>query len=197
VARILEGGDDADLAFIVQERSISVLFADIVGFTGIAERLGPSAAAALLNHFFGTMTDVVFDHEGTLDKFIGDAILATFGAPLTQADHALRAVRTALAMREALVRFNAASGGPPLRMRIGVNSGVALVGDIGAPRRREFSVLGDVVNTASRLESEVARPDQIVVGGETWRQLHGQVAGRALGAVQVRGRQEPVEAYLL
>jgi adenylate cyclase len=197
VDRILEGGDDADLGFIVQERDISVLFADIVGFTGIAEGLAPSTVAALLNGFFEAMTEVVFALDGTLDKFIGDALLVTFGAPLAQPDHAVRGVRAALAMRDALARLNTARGGPALRMRIGINSGRALVGDIGAARRREFTVLGDVVNTASRLESEVARPDQIVIGGATHRLLAGAFAAAPLGAFTLRGRSEPLDAYLL
>ncbi len=197
VERILERGDEADLGFIVQEREISVLFADIVGFTGIAEGLTPSAAAALLNGFFGAMTDVVFEREGTLDKFIGDAILVTFGAPLTQADHAIRCVRAAIDMRQALARFNQTRSEPPLRMRIGINSGCALVGDIGAPRRREFTVLGDVVNIASRLESEIARPDQIVIGAETHRLLAGEIPAAPLGSFKLRGRSEPMEAYLI
>jgi adenylate cyclase len=197
VDRILEAGDDAGLGFVVQEREITVLFADVVGFTGIAERLGPIAAAALLNGFFGVMTEVLFEHEGTLDKFIGDAILATFGAPLTQPDHAQRALRSAVEMRRALHRFNQASGGPPLQMRIGVNSGEALVGDIGAPRRREFTVLGDVVNVASRLESEIAKPGQIVVGGATHRLAGPGVAATHLGSFTLRGRSEPVDAYLV
>jgi adenylate cyclase len=197
VDRILEGGDDADLGFIVQERDISVLFADIVGFTGIAEGLAPSTVAALLNGFFEAMTEVVFALDGTLDKFIGDALLVTFGAPLAQPDHAVRSVRAALAMRQALAVLNQARGGPALRMRIGINSGRALVGDIGAARRREFTVLGDVVNTASRLESEVARPDQIVIGGETHRLLAGAFASTPLGAFTLRGRSEPLDAYLL
>jgi adenylate cyclase len=197
VDRILEGGDDADLGFIVQERDISVLFADIVGFTGIAEGLAPSTVAALLNGFFEAMTEVVFALDGTLDKFIGDALLVTFGAPLVQPDHAVRSVRAALAMREALARLNQARGGPALRMRIGINSGRALVGDIGAARRREFTVLGDVVNTASRLESEVARPDQIVIGGETHRLLAGAFRVTPLGVFIVRGRSEPLDAYVI
>jgi adenylate cyclase len=196
VDRILDG-DAADVAFIVQEREITALFADIVGFTGLAERLGPSAAAALLNTFFGIMTEVVFAHDGTLDKFIGDALLATFGAPLSQPDHGRRAVRCALDMRKALAAFNQANGSVPLRMRIGINSGPALVGDIGAPRRREFTVLGDVVNTASRLESDVAAPDQIVIGSATHRLLDGDTTGLPLGPIRVRGRSEPVEVFVL
>ncbi|MEO5822010.1 MAG: adenylate/guanylate cyclase domain-containing protein, partial [Vicinamibacteraceae bacterium] len=176
---------------------ISVLFADLVGFTGIAEGLAPATVAALLNGFFEAMTEVVFALDGTLDKFIGDALLVVFGAPLVQADHAVRSVRAALAMREALARLNHGRGGPVLRMRIGINSGSALVGDIGAARRREFTVLGDVVNTASRLESDIARPDQIVIGGETQRLLRGAFPATPLGAFTLRGRTEPIDAYLV
>ena len=197
VDRILEGGNEADLGFIVQERDLSVLFADVVGFTGLAEGLTPSMAATLLNGFFEAMTEVVFEHEGTLDKFIGDAMLVTFGAPLIQADHAVRSVRAALAMREALTRLNESRGGPSLRMRIGINSGRALVGDIGAARRRDFTVLGDVVNAASRLESDVAQSDQIVIGGETYRLLAGAIAAAPLGPFALRGRTEPIDAYLV
>ena len=196
VNRILESGDEADGAFVTQEREISVLFADIVGFTTMAEKMSPSAVAQLLNGFFGVMTDVIFRHEGTLDKFIGDAILATFGAPLAQPDHALRCVRTAMDMRTALAQLNQ-DRREPLRMRIAINSGNALVGDIGAPKRREFTVLGDVVNTASRLESYVTQPDQIVLGGDTYRLIKDEIPARPLGSFQLRGRASPVEVYEL
>lgn len=194
VDKILEGGDEADTTFVAQEREISVLFADLVGFTAIAERLTPSAVAQLLNEFFGAMTEVIFRHDGTLDKFIGDAILATFGAPLPQTDHALRCVRAAIEMRSTLGALNHGRD-EPLQMRIAVNSGIALVGDIGAPRRREFTVLGDVVNTASRIQSYVAQPDQIVVGGHTYRLIEGAIPARSLGSVQVRGRAGAIEVY--
>jgi adenylate cyclase len=194
VEKILESGDEADGTFVTQEREISVLFADIVGFTTIAEHLAPTAVAQLLNTFFGAMTDVIFKHEGTLDKFIGDAILATFGAPLPQADHALRCVRAALDMRTALDVLNRERQ-PKLRMRIAINSGNALVGDIGAPKRREFTVLGDVVNTASRIESYVTQPDQIVLGAETYRLIKHEIAARPLGPVQLRGRANALDVY--
>ena len=194
VEKILESGDEADGTFVTQEREISVLFADLVGFTTLAEEMAPSAVALLLNTFFGAMTEVIFRHDGTLDKFIGDAILATFGAPLPQPDHAVRCVRAALEMRAALEQLNR-DRAPKLRMRIAINSGNALVGDIGAPRRREFTVLGDVVNTASRIESYVTQPDQIVLGAETYRLIKDQLSARPLGPVQLRGRANALEVY--
>ncbi len=195
IERILEGENEAGARFIAQERQISVLFADIVGFTTMSEQMTPPEVARLLNQFFEAMIDVIFAHEGTLDKFIGDAILATFGAALPQQDHALRCVRAALDMRKALAAFNAKRIQPELRMRIAINSGCALVGDIGSPKRREFTVLGDVVNTASRLESGVAKPDQIIISGTTYQLVKDEIEARALGSVNLRGRSGPVDIY--
>jgi class 3 adenylate cyclase len=113
------------------------------------------------------MTEAIFEFDGTLDKFIGDAILAVFGAPLEQPDHAARAVSAALAMRQALTRLNEDNPQRPIRMRLAINSGEALTGDIGSRRRREFTVIGDVVNTASRIQSSVAKPGQIVIARST------------------------------
>jgi adenylate cyclase len=141
------------------------------------------------------MADVVFENEGTLDKFIGDALMTVFGAPLEQPDHAVRAVRTAQLMQRALERLNEESTDVPLRMRIGIHSGLVRAGDIGSLRRREYTVLGDVVNIASRLESEIAQPGQIVVSGVTRAQLDDTFRVRPLGRVSLRGRKEPVDAY--
>jgi adenylate cyclase len=194
IERILEGENEA-AGFIAHERQISVLFADIVGFTTMSEQMTPPEVAQLLNQFFEAMIDVIFAHEGTLDKFIGDAILATFGAALPQQDHAARCVRAALDMRKALAAFNAKRMQPELRMRVAINSGPALVGDIGSPKRREFTVLGDVVNTASRLESGVAQPDQIIISGATYQLVKDEIEARALGSVNLRGRSGPVDIY--
>jgi len=195
IERILEGESETGASFIAQERQISVLFADIVGFTTMSEQMTPPEVAKLLNQFFEAMIDVIFEHEGTLDKFIGDAILATFGAALPQQDHAVRCVRAALDMRKALAHFNATRNQPELRMRIAINSGCALVGDIGSPRRREFTVMGDVVNTASRLESGVAQPDQIILSGSTYQLVKDEIEARTLGSVNLRGRSGPVDIY--
>ncbi|HEX7087296.1 MAG TPA: adenylate/guanylate cyclase domain-containing protein [Vicinamibacterales bacterium] len=194
-ARIINGTDAADTILEAHERDVSVLFADIVGFTTLSETLPPSEVAALLNTYFTAMTDVIFEHEGTLDKFIGDGVLAVFGAPLSQPDHAVRAVRAAADMRETLQRLNARDLPRPVRMRLAVNSGRALVGDIGAPRRRDFTVLGDVVNTASRLQASICKPDQILVSESTYRMAEGAIEARPLGSVTVKGRSEPVTIY--
>jgi adenylate cyclase len=137
----------------------------------------------------------VFEFDGTLDKFIGDAILAVFGAPLPQADHADRAIEAALGMRGALQELNRDFAAEPLQMRIALNSGVALTGDIGSPRRREFTVLGDVVNACSRLESTVCKPGQIVCTRATLDRAKKSYNAVSLGMVSLRGRQSEVEVF--
>ena len=195
VNRILHSETSLNNSFITQERDVTVMFTDIVGFTEICENMAPAAVGELLNGYFGRMADIVFEHEGTLDKFIGDAILAVFGAPFDQPDHAERAVAAALDMRAELVRFNAGRPGVPIAMRIAINSGRALTGDLGSSKRKEFTTLGDVVNTASRLESNVCQPDQIVIAESTRVQLGRSFDVRSLGSFSIRGRQSKVEAF--
>jgi adenylate cyclase len=193
VGRILHESNDGTMS--AQEREVSIMFCDLVGFTTMCEAMPPAQSAGILNAFLTRMTDVVFDHEGTLDKFIGDALLAVFGAPLDQPDHAMKAVAAAIAMRKALVDLNERSGGPALAMRIVVNSGVGITGDIGSPRRREFTVLGDVVNTASRMEGQVAGPGEIIISGSTYEYVKAHVTVRPLGTKMLRGRTTPIEVY--
>lgn len=195
VTRILKDGA-SDGSFVTQERDVTVMFCDIVGFTTICQHATPQAVGDMLNDFFGRMGEVIFEHDGTLDKFIGDAILAVFGAPLDQPDHATRAVSAALAMRKELAKANAER--PPdraLRMRIAMNSGLALTGDIGSPKRREFTVLGDVVNTASRIEGAVAQPDQIVISKNTRDRIGHAFDVKSLGGVTLRGRDTELEVF--
>jgi adenylate cyclase len=192
--RIMQGGE-TEGAFLTQEREVTVMFCDIVGFTTMCEHAEPQAVGDMLNDFFGRMGEVIFEHDGTLDKFIGDCILSVFGAPFEQADHATRAVAAALAMRRELAKANAERPDRPIRMRIAMNSGRALTGDIGSPKRREFTVLGDVVNTASRIESTVAEPDQIVISKNT-RDLVGHAFDvRSLGGFKLRGRDTELEMF--
>ncbi len=177
-------------------REVTVLFADIVGFTTMSEKMSPAAVALLLNDYLTRMTEVVFRYEGTLDKYIGDAIMAVFGAPLDMKDHAERAIRTALEMQERLGEWNSEhKDGPSLRIRIGVNSGKALAGEIGSINKREYTVLGDTVNTASRLESGVAKPGAVVIGENTYALVEGQFECRPLGSFSLKGKEREVRVY--
>jgi adenylate cyclase len=194
VSRIIHAAE-GEAGTAAQERDVTVMFCDLVGFTSYCEQVPAAQAAAHLNAFLTRMTDVVFEHEGTLDKFLGDALLAVFGAPFDQPQHPLRAVQAALAMRRALADMNAKTEGPKLGMRIAINTGVAITGDIGSPKRREFTVLGDVVNTAARIESEVASPGEIVISGSTYDRVKDKIQVRPLGSRALRGRAAPLDAY--
>jgi adenylate cyclase len=194
VSRIIHA-DETEVGTSAQERDVTVMFCDLVGFTSYCEQVPATQAAAHLNAFLTRMTDVVFEHEGTLDKFLGDALLAVFGAPFDQPQHPLRAVQAALSMRRALADMNAKQDGPKLGMRIAINSGLAITGDIGSPKRREFTVLGDVVNTAARIESEVAAPGEIVISGSTYERVKDRVKVRPLGSRALRGRAAPLDMY--
>ena len=187
--------EPGDGGLVAQTRDVSVMFCDIAGFTALTQHMTPEAVGAMLNEFFECMTDVIFDHDGTLDKFIGDGLLAVFGAPFEQPDHATRAVEAAIAMQRQLVHFNAGHPHRPIRVRIAINSGPALTGDIGSRRRREFTVLGDVVNTASRIESSVAQPDQIVVSQYTKDRLGRGFQLRRLDSVTLRGRDSAIDMF--
>jgi adenylate cyclase len=177
-------------------REVTVLFADIVGFTTMSEKMSPSAVSLLLNDYLSRMTEVIFRHEGMLDKYIGDAIMAVFGAPLDMPDHAQRAIRTALEMQERLAEWNAERHeGPELRIRIGINSGNAVAGEIGSINKKEYTVLGDTVNTASRLESSVARPGTVVIGPNTREAAGAVFECRPLGAFTLKGKAREVQAY--
>lgn len=183
---------------LAEEREISVLFTDLCGFTALSESMAPADTARLLNSIFEQLTQVVFTHEGTLDKFMGDGMMAFFGAPFDQPDHAERAVAAAWGMSEALVAIN--SELPEDRrvgMRIGVNTGPAIVGDIGSQKRRDYTVVGDTVNVASRLESTVASPGQIAIGESTHARVEKLFRCEPLAKMQVKGRQKEVTPFLL
>jgi adenylate cyclase len=197
-ARIIATSESQSAALgVPEEREVTVLFADIVGFTRMSETMSPAAVALVLNDYLSRMTDVIFKYEGTLDKYIGDAIMAVFGAPLDMPDHASRAIKTALEMRERLDEFNAErkEGGPHLRIRIGINSGKAVAGEIGSINKKEYTVLGDTVNIASRLESSVASPMNIVIGEYTQDLVKDEFECRSLGAKELKGKEKVVKAY--
>jgi adenylate cyclase len=157
----------------VQDLDCLIHFADVVGFTSMSEHMEPRQVALVLNDFFSRMTDIIFQYEGTLDKYIGDEIMAIFGAPISCSDHATRAVQAAQAMRLAQEEANR-SRIPEARLafRAGVNSGHVVAGDIGSIKRMEYTVLGNAVNVASRLVKASPDPGKIIIGQPTSRCDH-------------------------
>ena len=199
VNRIINTTDAAasnEFTLTVQERDVTVLFTDIVGFTSMSERMSASRVALLLNDYFSEMTDIIFNFEGTLDKYIGDAIMAIFGAPTRMKDHPARAVKTALEMIERLELINQRrSNDEKFSIRIGINSGRAVAGDIGSLKRMEYTVLGNTVNVASRIESMACKPNQVCVGAETYNRLQGQFIFEDLGPMRLKGMIEETHVY--
>ena len=171
----------------------TVLFADVVGFTRRAESMEPLAVAVMLEEILGALTEAVFSHDGTLDKYLGDGLMAVFGAPLPSDDHPQCAARSALRMKE-MIREKLAHH--DLELHIGINSGELLSGRLGCQRRLEYTVLGDTVNVASRL-CDLCPPGEILVGEET-RRLLGEDFGLAgQGSKRLHNRRVPIEVYRL
>ena len=180
-------------------REMSVLFADIRGFTTFTERGRPEEVVSQLNVYFSRMVEVVFANRGTVDKFVGDMVMALFGAPLADPDHADHAVQAALGMLDALKDQNArwaADGRPPLEIGIGVNSGDMVAGIIGSDTIMSYTVIGDAVNLGSRLESlNKEYGTRLIVSEGTRARLKGRYDMRPLGAVTVKGKSEPVNIF--
>lgn len=176
-----------------QERELTALFVDIRGFTAISEKLSPHQVITFLNHYFGSMTDTVFKNNGTLDKFIGDSIMAVFNSPHDEPDHAFKAVKTALEMMGACKALRTA-GIPPVHIGIGVNTGKAVVGNMGSSQRQEFTAIGDTVNTASRL-CGVAEPGQIVISESTYERCKDRIIAEKLPPLHVKGKEKALSVY--
>jgi adenylate cyclase len=179
------------------KRWVVVLFSDIRGFTSISERMNPDEIASLLTEYFTEMVEIVFEHGGTLDKFMGDAMMALWGAPLAGEDDADRAVRAAIAMQRALARLNREwrlQGRQELSTGIGINAGEVFAGNIGSNRRLEYTVIGDAVNTASRLCRE-AGAGEILVAEPLYLGLSEPPPVSALPPLPLRGKAQPVPVY--
>ncbi|HZK76998.1 MAG TPA: adenylate/guanylate cyclase domain-containing protein [Candidatus Kapabacteria bacterium] len=182
-----------------ETRIISVMFADIRDFTEIAEQLEPSKVVDLLNDFFSFLTNCVKRHNGTVNKFIGDGMLALFGAPISYIGNGENAVLSALSIREGLVAFNdrnRAIIGRDLEIGISVNSGEVIVGNIGSEDRMDYTAIGDTVNLASRIESLTkGHPNAILISESTYRSASHAIEAREWEPISIRGKAEPVKIY--
>jgi adenylate cyclase len=197
VAEVLANPDAVQLGG--ETRAVTLLFTDLAGFTGLAERLRPQEMVAFLNDYFTRMCDCVLEQRGVIDKFIGDAIMALFGAPVAQDDHPARAVRAALGMLDEMERINGelrAAGRPPVGTRIGIHTGEAVVGNMGSSKRFDYTAIGDTVNLASRLEgANKAFGTRCLVSGAAWEAAGAGIVGREVGLVRVYGRERPIRVH--
>jgi adenylate cyclase len=193
--------DPSKLVLGGKREELTVLFSDIEGFTTISEDQAPERLVALLNEYLSEMSAIIFANRGTVDKYVGDAIMAFWGAPLPEPDHAYLACRSALEMERALRELNRrwnAAGRPPLRARIGLNTGPMIIGNMGAARKFNYTVIGDSVNLASRLEGvNKEYGTGLIVSESTYAAVRERIAARRLDRIAVKGRSAPVTIYEL
>jgi adenylate cyclase len=193
---IAEHGEEVKLGGA--KRDVVILFSDIRGFTSMSEKMEPDDVAHLLRDYFTEMVEIIFRHGGTLDKFIGDAIMALWGAPLAGEDDAGKAMLAAIEMQRALVPLNQhwlAGGKPEIAIGIGINCGQVFAGNIGSEQRLEYTVLGDAVNTASRLCSNAAR-GEIMISEPFFKRLKAPPTVEPREPIKVKGKAQPVPIYL-
>lgn len=201
VGKILD--DPSLLKFGGDRKELTILFSDVRAFTTYSERHTPEQVVEILGEYLTKMVDVLFVHDGTLDKFVGDAVMAVFGAPIPQPDHALRACKTALDMMAALRELQAKwkrEGREPFRIGIGVNTGEVITGNLGSAQRFDYTVIGDPVNLAARLESlnkDYPEASGVIISEFTYEQVRDTVEARLLGEVTVKGKTKPVKVYEL
>ena len=184
-----------------QDRDLALLFSDIRGFTGIAEQLSPADVVESLNAYYGAMVEIVIKHRGIVDKYIGDCLMAFFGAPVTHHDEAYQATLSALEMLEALPAFNEwqrSKGRKPFRIGIGINYGMVTIGNIGSERKMDYTVIGDMVNLASRLESLTKQyGEPLIVSDKVHRSIARNLACRLLDTVVVKGKSIATGIYVV
>ena len=195
VERIMLNPDQVHLGG--ENQTATILFADIRGFTRMSEKMEPQEIVELLNEYFTLMTDLIFENGGTLDKYMGDGIMALFGAPITKPDDAARAVKTAVQMQQALHNLNRswdAEGHPAWMMGVGVHTGQVTAGNIGSAKRMDYTVIGDTVNLASRLCSNAAG-SQILISEQTWAELGDSFPAKRLEPIRVKGKETPIQIF--
>ncbi|MDC0598638.1 adenylate/guanylate cyclase domain-containing protein, partial [Gammaproteobacteria bacterium] len=190
--------DPESYNFEGESKDLSVLFSDIRGFTEISEALDASQLKTLLNNIFTPITGIIFDHKGTIDKYVGDMVMAFWGAPLDDPEHHSNAVRSALKMLDQIEKLKpefVARGLPEVSIGVGINSGYMNVGDMGSTYRRAYTVLGDAVNLSSRLESLTKFYQvKLLIGEATYDQIEGFLC-RQVDKVQVKGKETSVRIY--
>ena len=194
--KVIQDGEKS-LALGGEERELTALFADIRGFTSLSEVLAPPEVVEILNEYLTLVTEAIFKHGGTLDKYIGDAAMALYNVPYEQEDHVMRAVKSALLMQElgtALHYDLLEHYGRDVRFGIGINTGPAVFGNIGSPSRMDYTAIGDTVNVASRLESN-AGPGQILISDAVYERVKDYIEAIPLGGLKVKGRESQVQTY--
>jgi adenylate cyclase len=193
VEQLLRHPERVKLGGILQE--VTVLFADLENFTSVAEVVDPETLLSTLNRYHALVVNVVRQNGGTIDKFIGDAVMALYNTPLEQPDHAERAVMTALQIRQALPDFHATLP-PELQMGInfGIHTGMAVVGNVGTPELMDFTAVGDAVNVAARLQ-QFAHGSQILIGQATYTYVQSKIATHSIGEIPIKGRRATAAVY--
>jgi adenylate cyclase len=172
-----------------------MLFADIADSTGLAERLGPRRFGEILSRYYADMTEIVFDHGGLLDKYLGDGVMAIFGMTESQADPEGRAVRAGLSMLDRVETMNREHGkGERIAIGVGINTGPVMVGYVGTDERVELTAIGDTVNVASHLQIH-ARPNRVLVAPATCAAIAGRFSFQRIGQVEIKGRKEQIQVY--
>jgi adenylate cyclase len=178
-----------------EEKEATIVFCDIASFTNMSEKMKPSQIAELLNGYFEMASRIILEFKGSVNKYIGDSIMSVFGAPVHMDDHAIRAVKAALAIQREVKRLNDKTDTRlHYHVHIGVNTGEVVAGNIGSQKRIEYTVLGDAVNVASRLE-KVAKAGQIVIGNRTHDVVKDKINCRGLGAEKLRGKEQEIQLF--
>jgi len=197
VDEILESSQTVNLTG--EKRTVSILLSDIRGFTSLSEQLEAEELVSYLNSYFSEMIEIILGHEGTLDKFMGDAILALFGAPLGHDDDSLRAVKAALAMQEKLNDLNEfwiKNGKPKIKVGIGISTGEVVVGNIGSEKRLEYTVIGQDVNYAQRIEDLTKELQvDILISEQTYEETKEHIVVEKFGPLTIRGKKDPITVY--
>jgi len=195
VERIINSEEDIPLQDTRQE--VTMLFADIRSFTAISEHMAPEQVIGMLNDYFEAMVKIIFKHQGVLDKFVGDGLMATFGVVGDPKDGPLHALQAAIAMQakvKGLMPDFQMKNYPQFEVGIGINTGEVVMGNVGSRNRMDYTVIGDTVNVASRLE-QMSNGHDIIVGEETYRRCHTYIPMKARGEIKLKNRTAPVKCY--